>query len=205
MRIRHVVSGFRRARVRRAGPGGGGDPSDLLQIPRERFRVVNLEDDVELSGHFDLALCVEVAEHLSEPAGSRLVKLLTSVADVIVFSAAVPGQGGEGHITEQWPQYWQSLFAAEGYRFEDAVRWEFWDDEEIDWWYRQNMFVALLGNEWSPPVRAVIHPVLLEKKLRAIDDLYFGRVPLRTGAIVFGRALRNAVGRRLRRWQPPDR
>jgi hypothetical protein len=90
-----------------------------LQIPRERFRVVDLEDQVEPPGRFDLALCLEVAKHLSEPAGQRLVRFLTAVADCVVFSAAVPGQGGINHLNEQWPQYCQELFAAQGYGFED--------------------------------------------------------------------------------------
>lgn len=163
----------------------GADIPDDLEIPREGFRVVDLEQPVDPPGRYDVALCLEVAEHLTEAAGRRLVPFLTSASDLIVFSAAVPGQGGTNHLNEQWPGYWQELFAEYGFRFEDEIRWRFWNDQEIEWWYRQNMFIARRGEGESPPVRPVVHPRLLEKKVRqnshAVNDFYYGRVPVRTG------------------------
>jgi SAM-dependent methyltransferase len=170
-------------------------PDELLEIPRAQFRVVDLEGSVELPQRYDLALCLEVAEHLSEPAGRRLVRLLSSVSDVLVFSAAVPGQGGQYHINEQWPAYWQALFRAQGFRFEDEIRWRFWDDEEIEWWYRQNMFIVRRDEATSPRVHAVVHPRLLETK---VEEFHRGWVPLRVAAVAFARALGSAVRRRLR-------
>ena len=182
----------------------GEEVSDqLLEIPRERFRVVDFEEPVEPPGRYDLALCLEVAEHLSDSAGQRLVQFLTAASDLILFSAAVPGQGGMNHLNERWPHYWQDLFADRGYEFEDEIRWRFWNDEEVEWWYRQNMFIVRRGGDPSPPVPAVTHPRLLEQTLgeanRAVNDFNYGRVPLRTGAIVFARAARNALRNRLGR------
>jgi len=181
------------------GLDGEEVPDALLQIPRGDFRVVDLEERVDSPGRYDLALCLEVAEHLTDPAGRRLVQFLTSASDRILFSAAVPGQGGDHHLNERWPQYWQQLFAGQGYRFDDEIRWRFWEDEGIEWWYRQNMFIVERSEVISPPVQAVVHPRLfegaLERKDRAMDDLYHGKVPLRTGLLVFARAILNALGR----------
>jgi len=163
---------------------------DLLDIPRACHEVVDLEADVPPPGRFDLAVCLEVAEHLTEPAGERLVRLLTSAADVVLFSAAVPGQGGDHHLNERWPDYWQGLFEAQGFGCDDEVRWRFWDNESVDWWYRQNMFVARRSAEMAPKLRRGTHPGLLAKKVRLVEDFYQGKVPLRTGVLVFLRALR---------------
>src|SRR3954467_15812084 len=97
------------------GLDGEDIPEELLQIPRSNFRVVDLESTVDPPGQYDLTLCLEVAEHLTEGAGQRLVHFLTACSDLVLFSAAVPGQGGEGHINEQWPRYWQERFDAHGY------------------------------------------------------------------------------------------
>lgn len=170
---------------------------DLLEIPREYVHVVDLESDVRAPGRFDLALCLEVAEHLSPTAGERLVELLAATSDVILFSAAVPGQGGDHHVNERWPAHWQRLFAERGYSCDDAIRWAFWENDSVDWWYRQNMFVARRsdGNA-GPPLLPVVHPRLLEKKVRTIDDFCRGRVPLRTALLVFLRSVKNLLIRR---------
>jgi hypothetical protein len=124
------------------------------------------------------------------------VDFLTSAADTVLFSAAIPGQGGDNHINEQWPAYWQGLFRSSGFDFEDGIRWRFWEDELVDWWYRQNMFLARRGANEPGMVKSVVHPRLLEKKTRTIEDFYRGAVPVRTGAIVFWRALANCLRRR---------
>lgn len=178
------------------GLDGPWVPGDLLALPPERFREVDLEGDVEVPGRFDLAVCLEVAEHLPEEAAPRLVELLTSTADTILFSAAVPGQGGDGHLNERWPAYWQELFRRRGFGFEDEVRWAFWDDDAVEWWYRQNLFLVRRGLEGEEAARPVVHPGLLAKKVGTVDDLYAGRVPLRSAAIVFARALARVVGLR---------
>lgn len=164
-------------------------PRDLVDVPDAWIRTVDLEGEVEDPGVFDLALSLEVAEHLSPAAGDRLVALLTRCADVVVFSAAVPGQGGDNHVNEQWPAYWQERFARHGFSFEDTLRERFWDEEDVEWWYRQNLFVCRRDGPRGPRARALVHPRLLEKKRRIEEDLYRGRVPVRTGLLVFLRSL----------------
>lgn len=90
---------------------------------------------------YDLAICLEVAEHLPAESAGRLVDFITAMSSVVYFSAAVPGQGGAGHLNEQWPDYWGRLFGDRGYRMLDVVRPRIWNDERVAPWYRQNSFL----------------------------------------------------------------
>ncbi len=96
----------------------------------------------ELDGApFDLAVCLEVAEHVDEANAGDLVGWLCDLAPVVAFSAAIPGQGGQGHVNERPPAYWVDLFAQRGLAGSGALRTELWDDERIEAWYRQNLLV----------------------------------------------------------------
>src|SRR6266545_3258022 len=112
-----------------------------LKIPADRFQPVNLANPPALGRTFDLAVCLEVAEHLPEPASPGLVKLLTDAAPVVLFSAAIPGQGGTDHINERWPAFWRELFAARGYVRLDPIRPRVLRDRRVEWWYQQNAFL----------------------------------------------------------------
>jgi SAM-dependent methyltransferase len=115
-----------------------------LLIPPERFVSRDLSEPVELDRHFDLAVALEVAEHLPAASGRGFVQSLTHLAPVILFSAAVPGQGGTHHVNEQWPSYWASFFAEHDFVSVDAVRPRIWENKDVAWWYRQNtlLFVS---------------------------------------------------------------
>lgn len=97
--------------------------------------------DSKTIGNFDLAISLEVGEHLPESTAKTYVAFLTSLAPAVLFSAAVPLQGGMNHINEQWPEYWRSLFADNGYMCLDVIRPFIWTDEEILPHYRQNIFL----------------------------------------------------------------
>jgi SAM-dependent methyltransferase len=153
-------------------------PQTRLRIPQESFIAASLTASPPLPHRFDLAISLEVAEHLPASRAAGFVHDLACAADVVLFSAAVPGQGGTGHINEQWPAYWTELFAREGYRPIDAVRPRFWDQEDIRWWYRQNVLLfanaaglarwpklaALAAQLPDASARALIHPALYERK-----------------------------------------
>ena len=64
--------------------------------------------------------------------------MITGLSDFVLFSAAIPDQGGMGHINEKWPTYWISLFEDRDYVCIDAIRKNIWNDDSIPWWYRQN-------------------------------------------------------------------
>src|SRR5262249_12986364 len=115
---------------------------EALLFPAAFFRQQDLTQAWDLSRKFDIALCLEVGEHLAPEAAASLVRCLTAHSDVVAFSGACPGQIGQHHVNCQWPEYWQRLFNAEGYACYDSIRWQIWSIEAIEPWYRQNIFVA---------------------------------------------------------------
>src|SRR5207302_6665348 len=94
-----------------------------------------------LGRSFELAVCLEVAEHLPASASSTLVESLTEHAPVVLFSAAVPHSRGTHHVNEQWPQYWVEHFAKRNYEVVDCFRSRLWQDTSIDWWYAQDILL----------------------------------------------------------------
>ena len=140
-------------------------------IPAQSFTRADLTRPIEIERRFDLAICVEVGEHLPDSYSEVLVKSLTSLAPVIVFSAAIPGQGGLHHVNLQWPPYWEKIFVKYGYELIDCLRWQVWDHPEVGVWYAQNclLYVArgyLAGHaklmveheRWRGLPRSVVHP-----------------------------------------------
>jgi hypothetical protein len=120
------------------------NPSQLY-IPPERFIPADLAKPLKVEDRYDLAVSLEVAEHLDPRAGGQLIITLTSLAPLVLFSAAAPGQGGIGHVNEQWPRYWRSLFEARGFKMLDILRPLIREDRRVAWWYRQN--IALFAGE----------------------------------------------------------
>jgi hypothetical protein len=119
----------------------------------------------------DLVLCLEVAEHLEPAVGERLVGELCALAPTVLFSAAVPGQGGLGHVNEQWPAYWVERFERHGYGCSGALRWRIWRDDRVESWYRQNLLFATAEPDRYPSLFEtplaepwpVVHPTTLAR------------------------------------------
>ena len=121
--------------------GPWGMKEDLL-IPVERFTSLDLETfQAPMNERFDLAMSLEVAEHLTEKAADNFISQLTRLSDRVLFSAAIPGQGGLHHLNEQTPNYWAKKFESHGFVQLDILRSHFWTDNRIAWWYRQNIFL----------------------------------------------------------------
>jgi SAM-dependent methyltransferase len=116
-------------------------PADELEIPAEKFLQADLTQPLPVHRSFDLALCLEVAEHLSADHSEQLVKTLTELAPMVLFSAAVPYQGGCHHVNEQWPQYWIERFARQDFVPLDLFRRRLWSSEPVSWWYAQNLLL----------------------------------------------------------------
>jgi len=120
-----------------------------------------------------------VAEHLKEASADIFIKGLCSLGKVIVFSAAVPNQGGQNHINEQNFSYWQEKFSKHSFSFYDIFRKEFWNNREIEWWYKQNMFLVahdsiifsdeIKNKKIEGPANVFIHPDLLTSSLSYIS------------------------------------
>lgn len=102
------------------------------------FLKYNIEDPIIVEDRADLAICLEVAEHIKEEKADVLIKSLTDISDFVLFSAAIPGQGGNGHINEQIPRYWATKFYNYGYLPIDLIRKRIWDNKNVCWWYKQN-------------------------------------------------------------------
>jgi 2-polyprenyl-3-methyl-5-hydroxy-6-metoxy-1,4-benzoquinol methylase len=147
---------------------------DMLTINENEFTLHDLKKPLNLNEKFDLAICLEVAEHLPETAAVNIVDMLTAHSDVILFSTAIPFQTGDHHINEQWPSYWQDLLEKKGFYPYDILRAHFWNNPNVEWWYKQNIIIysnkkelAKLGNP-TKEVLALVHPDLLTMKE---DDL----------------------------------
>lgn len=112
-----------------------------LAIPAKNFKSHDLSEPLELRRKFDLVQSLEVAEHLSAEHAEIFVDSLVRHGDVVLFSAAVPNQGGEHHVNEQPPEYWRALFAARGYEAFDWVRPQIAANREVKAWYRFNSFL----------------------------------------------------------------
>ncbi len=123
--------------------GLDGDYVDRTTLPFDPalFTAVDLSQPIDLKRRFDLVQCVEVAEHLPAAAAATIVHTLTKHGDIVLFSAAPPGQGGEYHINEQPYAYWRDLFAAEGYACFDCIRPLIQSHTDVQPWYRYNLFL----------------------------------------------------------------
>jgi SAM-dependent methyltransferase len=146
----------------------GVDGSDVapekLFVPKNRIQRHDLNQPLRLGRKFDLVICLETAEHIEPERSKTMVESLVTNGDRILFSAAAPGQGGTHHVNCRWPSYWQELFNQHGFACSDAVRWELWEDERVEPWYRQNLMLAVRdpdGAGKEPRIKPVIHPDLL--------------------------------------------
>ncbi len=156
----------------------------LAQVSEHVLRTLDLELKFDLGRRFDLVICLEVAEHLSPAAARGFVESLTAHSDVVLFSAAIPFQGGHHHVNEQFPDYWCAIFESLGYAVVDCLRAGIWNDDSVLWWLRQNIMVyakaeLTVGNgpfaqyTGSGPL-CVVHPGLYltraNEALAAIQD-----------------------------------
>lgn len=144
---------------------------NMLMIPTDRFVAFDLTQPLQVNGKFDLVLSLEVAEHLPGACAETFVDSLTRLGPVILFSAAIPAQGGTQHINEQWQDYWVKLFQARGYVALDCIRKQVWQNENINVEYIQNMLLYVDRNyveqhptlkqayaETDPAQFSVVHP-----------------------------------------------
>ncbi len=137
----HWLAAFARAGVEEILGLDGGETAAALAIPAARFRETDLTQPIRLPRRFDLSVSLEVAEHLPPTRGESFIADLCALADLVLFSAAIPGQGGTHHINERWPSHWAGLFADHGYRPLDVIRPRLWSERRIPFWYRQNVFI----------------------------------------------------------------
>lgn len=127
------------------GLDGSWTRREDLVIDAESFREVDLTAPQPAARRYDLAICLEVAEHLPPAASTTLVESICGHSDVVLFGAAIPGQGGYRHVNERWQSYWTRHFADRHYRRFDFVRPRIWNDPHVHFWYKQNVAVFVSG------------------------------------------------------------
>lgn len=154
---------------------------DMLQIPEDRFLSYDLTKPLDLDNKFDLVVSLEVAEHLPEECAKTFINSLVKLGEVVLFSAAIPFQGGTHHINEQWTEYWLEHFRDNGYEVIDALRKMIWHNDKIAFWYSQNLLIfatktyidsnQLLKKEaenTSVSQLSIVHP---QKYLQVISEI----------------------------------
>jgi SAM-dependent methyltransferase len=184
---------------------------ELLLIPKSRFLTQDLTQPLNVERRFDLAISLEVAEHLDKKYARNFVSTLVKLSSVVVFSAAIPFQGGTHHVNEQWPDYWVELFGEHEYVPIDGIRETIWNNHDVAWWYAQNiLFFADKQHMLKTPklLRAfertrvsqlsIVHPGKhLEASMRLESAL---RDPgLRQALLMLPRIMIKAIKRRLNR------
>ncbi len=143
---------------------------ELLEVSKESFVESDLQHALQCNERFDLAISLEVAEHLPAKCADTFVESLTRLSDFVLFSAAIPFQGGVNHLNEQWQSYWAEKFESQDYVPTDPVRPRIWRDAKISIPYRQNMILYVSRKrirEISSPVceipfLSVAHPEMYE-------------------------------------------
>lgn len=154
--------------------GYDGDYVDreVLMISEKEFVPWDLQTKITDDEQYDIAISLEVAEHIPVLAIDIFLDNLTKFSDLILFSAAVPNQGGTGHINEQPLSYWIKKFDERNYEFYDIIRPYAWNNEKVSFWYKQNIAVyirrdspkRLLIDNKKERIIDIIHPKLLEIK-----------------------------------------
>jgi hypothetical protein len=152
---------------------GAWVPEDIRNEGAGSFIACDLEGQLPDLGDFDMAMCLEVLEHVSPQAGKRAVDWLCARAPVVLFSAAIPGQGGTRHVNEQWQSHWAGEFDRHGFGAWDVIRPAVWHRDDIPFWYRQNMLLYVdrqrapdygLAPEAEATLLDVVHPELLARE-----------------------------------------
>ena len=181
---------------------------DLLLIPESSFLAVDIsrEQLPVIGRRYDLAISLEVAEHLFPEKAEEFVNFLTDISDFVLFSAAIPFQGGTNHFNERWQSYWAGLFERKGYIPLDLIRPFLWDDSEVRIHYRQNSFLYVrkerlkeikLPNIFDVQILSVSHPETHVKFARPSVKLAFKN---------FRESVKRSLARRLglRKNETPD-
>ena len=173
-------------------------PENSLHVGRSTIARRDLSVAFDLGRRFDIALSLEVAEHLPEASAPAFIASIVRHADLVLFSAAAPNQGGQHHINCQWPAYWQKLFNDNGFVCDDSVRWQLWSDPKIEPWYRQNVFwarrdTAKAGQEAR--LKPVIHPEML--RIMSMGPIRDGSYPLKWYLTVTARVAATKLAQKL--------
>ncbi len=136
--------------------------TDALLISKDKFLIADLSRELPHITHkFDIALCLETAEHLPEKSADKLVAFLCGLSDKVIFSAAIPHQRGTDHLNEQWQTYWRKKFGSHEYHCVDCIRPALWNSKAATS-YKQNTFLYTTHpqqfRKFEHPILDIVHP-----------------------------------------------
>ena len=147
---------------------------DNLLIDEKDFITHDLSNEFNLNRRFDIVQSLEVAEHLPEKSARGFVDSLVRHGDLIIFSAAPKGQGGDHHVNEQNYDYWRILFASHGYKPIDYLRPLIAGNKKIETWYRYNIFIySSSENLERLPVKFQERIIAESEKLHDVSPLVY--------------------------------
>jgi|GraSoi2013_115cm_1033766.scaffolds.fasta_scaffold26562_3 hypothetical protein len=144
---------------------------ESLLIPPQDFTAVDLSKKFNLGRRYSLVSSLEVGEHLPRSASEGFVSSLVAHSDLILFSAATPGQGGENHINEQPLCFWQRAFATHGYVAFDAIRPKFRRDPLVEPWYKFNSILYASPAIIPSLPESVLETKVIQGPVQEIGDL----------------------------------
>ena len=154
------------------GIDGSYVPKDRLHIPKELFFDCDLNSKIKVfEKKFELSICLEVAEHLPEARADKFIEEILLCSEAVLFSAAIPKQGGTSHVNEQWQHYWVKKFNKKGFFIEFDLRPYIWDNADVEFWYSQNIFYfsqKLTSN--CTKMLDVIHPKMYECQINRYEN-----------------------------------
>ena len=160
----------------------------MLYIDNKEFKKYDLNKRIHLNKKYDIAQCLEAAEHIEKENAETIVCNLVNASDIVLFSAAIPYQRGAHHVNEQWPKYWIDLFEKNNYAVIDCIREKIWNDPRVRGFYAQNIFLfCKRSTENEPLLRLcqnnrqamfnIVHPAVWEELnnkgfMKVIDRMY---------------------------------
>lgn len=139
-----------------------------MYISQSNYRKEDIRKEIWVN-KVELAICVEVIEHIDEYYEDAVIDNICSCSDTILFSGALPFQGGTGHINEKPYSYWVKKFRERGYNLDDRIRRDIWDNSDVEIWYRNNIMllkkVKTIKIQEQYPLD-IIHPDMLYRILK---------------------------------------
>lgn len=161
----------------------------LLEVDKKCYIPYNLEKSLKIDRKYDLVISLEVAEHLSKTRAKTFCEDLTKIGDIILFSAAAKGQGGDNHINENRIGYWIDIFEQFGFKPFDVIRPIIQYEDNIPFWYRQNVLLYVKENTniyekifnnylWLPPLDMISYEMLelRDELIKSIENQYWHRI-----------------------------
>jgi len=138
-----LLSYFERKGVEIRGVDGHDAAREHCIISRSDLDIRDLRQPFDAGRRFDLAVAIELVEHIPSRYADTLVRSIVSSASDVVLTAARPGQGGRHHVNERGATYWSDKFGMEGYvrdeSSEETLRELF--DQHVPAFYADNLLV----------------------------------------------------------------